>query len=232
MTKPFEMRNPLPEAFDGRCDYIVPLLDPVLKPKGGRARDVDGKSECDATGAKKLGEMKVGGTKGETNEGDGDAIAKTKLAVGVVLEVSAVENSDKLYACVVDVGEGVPRKVVTGLRAYVPEGELRGAKVLTILNLKAAKLAGQISEAMILATEFEGKVKLVSVPAGAKAGDIVNAAGFEVPEAFPKECKSKYWAAVQEKLNVKGGKAYYGDAALACAAGEITADAPDGSGIK
>ena len=230
MTKPFEANNPMPGAFSETCAYIEAMLNPVLKPKGQGV-----KTREETTRAETSGEA-TGKAKKEKKPAavveDVDPILKSKLAVGVVVDVGYVENSDKLYLCKVDVGEAEPRQVVTGLRAYVPEDVLKGAKVLTILNLKPAKLAGQTSEAMILATEFDGQVKLVGVPADANAGDAVGAAGFTAPETFPKECKSKFWAAVQEKLNVKGGKAYYGDAVLACASGECTADAPDGSGIK
>ena len=228
MTKPFEANNPMPGAFRETCDYIVPMLNPVLKPKGQGVKKAPTEAGAEASTSGKAKKEKKPAAVVE----DVDPILKSKLAVGVVVDVGYVENSDKLYLCKVDVGEEAPRQVVTGLRAYVPEDVLKGAKVLTILNLKPAKLAGQTSEAMILATEFDGQVKLVGVPADAKAGDAVGAAGFTAPETYPKECKSKFWASVQEKLSVKGGKAYYGDAVLACASGECTADAPDGSGIK
>ena len=148
-----------------------------------------------------------------------------------------MENSDKLYLCKVDCGEENPRQVVTGLRKFVPESELKDALVLTILNLKVAKLAGQTSEAMILATEFEvdgeTKVKLVRVPEGAEVGAPVTPTGMTAPETYPKECKSKFWDAVKEKLVVKDGKAVYDDKVLACAAGECTApETPSGSSIK
>jgi aminoacyl tRNA synthase complex-interacting multifunctional protein 1 len=76
------------------------------------------------------------------------------------------------------------------LVAATPEAELKDKMVLTILNLKVAKLAGQVSEAMILATEAEVNgemsVKLVNVPAGAAIGDKVNAEGIAPAETFPK----------------------------------------------
>lgn len=154
-----------------------------------------------------------------------------------MIEVGRVENSDKLYLCKVDCGEENPRQVVTGLRKFVPESELKDALVLTILNLKVAKLAGQTSEAMILATEFEvdgeTKVKLVRAPEGAEVGAPVTPTGMTASETYPKECKSKFWDAVKEKLVVKDGKAVYDDKVLACAAGECTApETPSGSSIK
>jgi aminoacyl tRNA synthase complex-interacting multifunctional protein 1 len=135
-------------------------------------------------------------------------------------------------------GEEDVKQVVTGLRKYVPEEELRGRKVLCILNLKVAKLAGQTSEAMILATEAtigeELSVKLVNVPDGADVGDAVGAEGIEPAATYPKECKSKFWDAVKTKLTVRGGKATYDGKIVGCAAGACFADAsvPDGSFIK
>lgn len=135
-------------------------------------------------------------------------------------------------------GPGEIRQVVTGLRKFVPEAELKDRMVLTILNLKVAKLAGQVSEAMILATEAEVNgelsVKLVSVPAGAAIGDAVGAEGIAPAASFPKECKSKFWDAVKEKLKVVAGKATYDGKLLTCAAGACFADpsVPDGSSIK
>jgi aminoacyl tRNA synthase complex-interacting multifunctional protein 1 len=150
-----------------------------------------------------------------------------------------VENSDKLYCCQVQVGPEETRQVITGLRKFVPEDELKNRMVLTILNLKVAKLAGQTSEAMILATEAEVdgnmSVKLVNVPEGAAVGDVVTAEGVPPGAAgYPKECKSKFWDAVKEKLKVVGGVAMYGDKKLTCAAGACVADpsVPDGSSIK
>jgi aminoacyl tRNA synthase complex-interacting multifunctional protein 1 len=242
MTKPFEANNPMPEVFDQTCDYIVSMLNPVIKPKG--------------QGVKKLGEKAEGGEANKASEGaqqkkkekkkpaaaaapvaDVDPMEKAKLVVGQVIEVGHVENSDKLYLCQVKVGEDEVRQVVTGLRKFVPQDELENALVLTIINLKTAKLAGQTSEAMILATEFEAdgeqKVKLVRVPADAKPGDAVVPAGMKVSETYPKECKSKFWDAVKEKLVVTDGKAMYGDKVLACAAGDCTApETPSGSSIK
>ena len=233
MTKPFEANNPMPEAFDQTCEYIVAMLNPVIKPKG--------------QGVRKPAERRERGREEEGEEGeetgepaaavDADPMEKAKLVVGRVIEVGHVENSDKLYLCKVDCGEENPRQVVTGLRKFVPESELKDALVLTILNLKVAKLAGQTSEAMILATEFEvdgeTKVKLVRVPEGAEVGAPVTPTGMTAPETYPKECKSKFWDAVKEKLVVKDGKAVYDDKVLACAAGECTApETPSGSSIK
>jgi tRNA-binding EMAP/Myf-like protein len=71
--------------------------------------------------------------------------------VGLVLSVSDHPISEKLYVCKVEVAPGETRQVVAGLKKFVHEYELERRKVCVILNLKPAKLAGQVSEAMILA---------------------------------------------------------------------------------
>ena len=236
VTKPFEANNPMPEVFDQTCEYIVAMLNPVIKPKGQgvrRLEEAGGGASADAKKKEKK-EKKPAQTAQAT---DADPMEKAKLVVGRVVEVGHVENSDKLYLCKVDCGEENARQVVTGLRKFVPESELKDALVLTILNLKVAKLAGQTSEAMILATEFEvdgeTKVKLVRAPEGAEVGAPVTPTGMTASETYPKECKSKFWDAVKEKLVVKDGKAVYDDKVLACAAGECTApETPSGSSIK
>ena len=234
MTKPFEMNNPMPGQFDQTCDYLVKMLKPVIKPKDGAKPAAPAGGE----GGKKK-EKPAKPAKVPQPGADEDPFVKARLAVGKVIEVGYVENSDKLYCCKVQVGPEEVRQVVTGLRKFVPEADLKDRKVLTILNLKVAKLAGQTSEAMILATEAEVdgelSVKVVGVPADAAVGDVVGAEGIAPGAAgYPKECKSKFWDAVKEKLKIVGGKATYDGKLLKCAAGECFADpsVPDGAPIK
>ncbi|KAG0562414.1 hypothetical protein KC19_9G144000 [Ceratodon purpureus] len=105
-----------------------------------------------------------------------DNFDKALMQVAVVQSVENHPNSEKLYVCKVDVGEGVVKQVVAGLKKFVTVGELEGKKVCVILNLKTAKLAGQVSEAMILAGSVataEGSeiVKVLEPPSGAAPGD-------------------------------------------------------------
>jgi aminoacyl tRNA synthase complex-interacting multifunctional protein 1 len=234
MTKPFEQNNPMPGQFDQTSDYIVSMLKPVIKPKDGGA-----KAKAAAADAKPKKEKKEKAPKTPQPASDEDPFVKARLVIAKVLEVGHVENSDKLYCCKVQVGPEETRQVITGLRKFVPEAELTNKLVLCILNLKVAKLAGQTSEAMILATtcELNGElsVKVVNVPETATVGDVVGAEGVAPGAAgYPKECKSKFWDAVKEKLKVKGGVCTYDGKTLSCAAGPCVADASvlDGSPIS
>ena len=57
-----------------------------------------------------------------------------------IVEVEPVENSDKLWLCKVDCGDEKPRQVVAGLQPYVPRDVMQGLSVVTVCNLKPAKL--------------------------------------------------------------------------------------------
>ena len=59
-------------------------------------------------------------------------------------------GSEKLWLCKVDIGSGSERQVVAGLRQHISREELTARLVALVLNLKPAKLAGELSEAMIL----------------------------------------------------------------------------------
>ncbi|GJP78925.1 hypothetical protein CLOP_g9184 [Closterium sp. NIES-67] len=95
-------------------------------------------------------------------------------------------------------GAGEVRQVVAGLRKFVPQAELQGRLVCAVCNLKPAKLAGQPSEAMMLAgshpaAEAEGGeiVKLIDPPQDAAVGDRVCIQGRPASAAPVKQLSSK-----------------------------------------
>src|SRR5262249_16017535 len=80
-----------------------------------------------------------------------DDFAKLELRVGKVMQATAVPKKDKLLHLQVDLGEGKPRSIVAGIaQAYKPE-QLVGKQVIVVANLAPRKLAGLVSEGMILA---------------------------------------------------------------------------------
>lgn len=99
--------------------------------------------------------------------------------VAKVVSVEAVENSDKLWKCQVNVGGDETRQVVAGLQPYISKEVMEGLVLVVICNLKPAKLAGEVSEAMILAatsSEDSSVVRTLQPPAGCKPGDKVQRA--------------------------------------------------------
>ena len=101
-----------------------------------------------------------------------DDFDKVELRVGVIKACSAVENSKKLLCSQVDVGDRT-LQIVSGIRKYYSPEEMEGKRVMVIVNLAAAKLAGVESQGMLLCAEDEkGNLALMTpekdMPAGAE----------------------------------------------------------------
>ena len=91
-----------------------------------------------------------------------DDFAKLQFQVGEVIACEAVKKSKKLLCSQVKIGIQV-RQIVSGIKAYYTPEEMVGKKVMVVTNLKPAKLAGILSEGMILCAEdAEGNVCVVS----------------------------------------------------------------------
>ena len=101
-----------------------------------------------------------------------DDFAKMQFQVGEIIACEAVPKSKKLLCSQVKIGSQV-KQIVSGIRsAYSPE-EMVGKKVMVLVNLKPAKLAGVLSEGMLLCAEdAEGNLALLTpeknMPAGAE----------------------------------------------------------------
>ncbi len=101
-----------------------------------------------------------------------DDFAKLELQIGEIVSCEAVKKSKKLLCSQVKIGSET-RQIVSGIKAdYSPE-EMVGKKVVVITNLKPAKLAGILSEGMILCAEdADGRLSLLTaekdMPAGAE----------------------------------------------------------------
>jgi methionyl-tRNA synthetase len=80
-----------------------------------------------------------------------DDFAKLELRVGKVMTAVAVPKKDKLLHLSVDLGEAKPRSIVAGIAQAFKPDELVGKQVLVVANLAPRKLAGLVSEGMILA---------------------------------------------------------------------------------
>ena len=103
-----------------------------------------------------------------------DVLDKVKLKVGQIKEVKKVENSEKLYELLVDLGEDKPRTIVSGLVKYYSAEELLGKQVVVVANLKKAKLRGVESNGMLLAAGDGDVVKLLVLDSN--QGDLENGA--------------------------------------------------------
>ena len=103
-----------------------------------------------------------------------DDFFKAQLRIGQIIKCENVEKSKKLLCSQVKMGSEV-RQIVSGLRPYYTAEEMVGKKVVVVANLKPAKLAGVLSEGMLLCAEdAEGKPVLLTaekdVPNGVSIG--------------------------------------------------------------
>ena len=101
-----------------------------------------------------------------------DDFEKLQFQVGEIIACEAVKKSRKLLCSQVKIGSQV-RQIVSGIKAHYSPEEMVGKKVMVVTNLKPAKLAGIMSEGMILCAEdADGNLALMTpekdMPAGAE----------------------------------------------------------------
>ena len=95
-----------------------------------------------------------------------------QFQVGEIIACEEVKKSKKLLCSQVKIG-GQVKQIVSGIKAYYTPEEMVGKKVMVLVNLKPAKLAGVLSEGMLLCAEDEnGNLALMTpekeMPAGAE----------------------------------------------------------------
>ena len=101
-----------------------------------------------------------------------DDFGKMQFQVGEIIACEEVKKSRKLLCSQVKIGSQV-RQIVSGIKAHYSAEEMVGKKVMVVTNLKPAKLAGILSEGMILCAEdADGNLSLMvpekEMPAGAE----------------------------------------------------------------
>ena len=101
-----------------------------------------------------------------------DDFGKMQFQVGEIIACEEVKKSRKLLCSQVKIGSQV-KQIVSGIKGHYSAEEMVGKKVMVLVNLKPAKLAGVLSEGMLLCAEdAEGNLALMTpekeMPAGAE----------------------------------------------------------------
>lgn len=79
---------------------------------------------------------------------------KVEMRVGKILSVEIVEDADKLYKFMVDVGEDNPRQILSAIREYYPEPEVFiNKKLVFVTNLEPRVIRGYESQGMVVAVD-------------------------------------------------------------------------------
>ena len=87
---------------------------------------------------------------------------KLDIRIGTVESCEKVEGSDKLYRLIVDCGEDEPRQILSSLVDWYTAEELIGKVIPVLVNLKPAKIFGQMSYGMLLAAEVSDECVLLT----------------------------------------------------------------------
>ena len=132
---------------------------------------------------KQIAEAKAESGESETEEADGidieakpeitfDDFMKMQFQVGEIIACEEVPKSKKLLCSQVKIGSEV-KQIVSGIKKYYSPEDMVGKKVMVLVNLKPAKLAGVLSEGMLLCAEdADGNLALMTpdknMPAGAE----------------------------------------------------------------
>jgi methionyl-tRNA synthetase len=101
-----------------------------------------------------------------------DDFAKLQFQIGEIIACEEVKKSKKLLCSQVKIGSQI-KQIVSGIKAYYSPEEMVGKKVMVVVNLKPATLAGILSEGMLLCAEdAEGNLALMvpekPMPSGAE----------------------------------------------------------------
>jgi methionine--tRNA ligase beta chain len=150
--------------------------------------------------------------------------ASLDIRVGVITKVWDHPESEKLYCEEIDIGEAEPVQIGSGLRAFYSLEQMQNRKVLVLLNLKPAKLAGFKSHGMVLcaSNEAHDRVEFIEPPADAAPGErvfISTESGEPLSAAQLK--KQKVWekASVDLLTNADGVATYKGQEITVAAGG-------------
>ncbi|NWW48765.1 AIMP1 protein, partial [Pedionomus torquatus] len=152
---------------------------------------------------KKAGEKKE--KKQQPAPGSSDAkpvdVSRLDLRVGCIITAEKHPDADALYVEQVDVGEGSPRTVVSGLVKHVPLDQMQNRMVVLLCNLKPAKMRGVVSQAMVMCASSPEKVEILAPPPGAVPGDRITFEGFPGDPEKELNPKKKIWEQIQPDLH-------------------------------
>jgi methionyl-tRNA synthetase len=102
-----------------------------------------------------------------------DDFDRLQFQIGEIVKCEAVAKSKKLLCSQVKIGSET-RQILSGIKAWYKPEEMVGKKVMVVTNLKPAKLAGMVSEGMILCAEDdEGNLALMTPEKAMKSGSEV-----------------------------------------------------------
>ncbi len=129
--------------------------EPKAEPKAEAKAAAKPEAKAEAKGKQKKGAEPA--AKAEAAD-DAIHVGRLDMRVGLIRSAKKHPDADALYVEEVDVGEEKPRTVISGLVKFVPLEEMQNRKAILLCNLKATKMRGILSEAMVMCASTPEKV--------------------------------------------------------------------------
>ncbi|XP_050380407.1 probable methionine--tRNA ligase [Argentina anserina] len=217
-------------------------VDSLRKKFAGSQADRKERQEAEAVKlAEQLKKSKVSDKTGKKKQAPKSAteaeitISRLDIRVGLITKAQKHPDADSLYVEEIDVGEGQPRTVVSGLVKFIPLEEMQNRKVCVLCNLKPATMRGIKSQAMVLAASDSDHtaVELVDPPNSAQVGERITFPGFEGEPDDVLNPKKKVWETLQVDFHSNDMlEACYKDIPLTTSAGVCTVKSICGGSIR
>ena len=102
-----------------------------------------------------------------------DDFKKVDLRVGTVLKAEKHPNADRILRLEIDLGEGAPRQILSGLAEHFSPEEVQGRQVCVVANLPPRTIRGLVSHGMVLTAEHDGKLQLLTVAGPVPSGSAI-----------------------------------------------------------
>ena len=141
--------------YGNETNVVIPKAPVAGASKGDSAKAAGGKCQQNQGNQSKK-ELKAGKQPKAKQQQQQQAAAATfdvsalDIRVGKIVKAWHHPESEKLFCEEIDLGEGAPRQIASGLRAFYKTEELEGRRVVVLCNLKSRKLVGFPSHGMVL----------------------------------------------------------------------------------
>ena len=157
-------------------EALFPRVDikKELEAMAGGAEKADKKEAKAEKKAEKKNEKKTADAPAQAGIASFDDFMKIKLIAAKVIACEKVEKSDKLLKETLDIGNGQTKTVCSGIARYYKPEDMVGKTVVMVANFAPRKMAGQVSEGMLLCAEDpDGTVRLLTVDGDVAPGSEV-----------------------------------------------------------
>ncbi|MBE5932344.1 MAG: methionine--tRNA ligase [Lachnospiraceae bacterium] len=163
-----------PEILFARIDATA-MLDEIEKKFPSKVVEEEEKKEEEKPKKKEKVELKIPTLDAVVKEQITiEEFDRMQLQMGEILSCEEVKDSKKLLCSQVQI-QGRVLQIVSGIKNYYSPEQMVGKKVVVITNLKPTKLAGVLSEGMLLCAEdFDGNLALLTAEKDMPAGAMIS----------------------------------------------------------